>query len=375
MKTLVFLLITLISVSMQGFSAEAPHFYIECEPNGDTAQKYAGSFERVMAYWLTRDFPCVRTTTSGDVRTKLGREKLKQLRGSNEEMASFCEDLPHDYWIRLVLIDYTEGRIMVRATCFNYKKIECIADAGHIRTDNDYASLKEAVNKMSQMLVDMLKEYEICPYYGPLNIEVVSSRDETETFRVNAPCGQDIATVTATQKVNMNLKWELNKYGMHNGDGTVAYDLYENYTTLTDMPCYKCKNGDQGPVRITEIKETEAKAGGLSSRSRFDGKAVKDVHIRIVFFENGTYSLLVKATSDEGTQTDSKEKKVEGMCESESEPKDSKNRRIDVPIQVTLGPYQGTAGDKVLQQKETKDLSQGTEKTTLTVDFTLNRKD
>ncbi len=62
------------------------------------------------------------------------------------------------------------------------------------------------------------------------------------------------------------------------------------------------------------------------------------------------------------------------MCESESEPKDTKNKSIDIPFVEVFGPYKGTAQDKVLSQKETKDVSNGAEKVTVTIDFTLTQK-
>ena len=83
---------------------------------------------------------------------------------------------------------------------------------------------------------------------------------------------------------------------------------------------------------------------------------------------------MIKATSEKGLLKETTEKKVEGICQDESEPKDTKNKQIDVPLVVVLGPYSGNPTDNVLQQNETKDLSQGKEKTTMTIDFTLTQK-
>jgi hypothetical protein len=146
-------------------------------------------------------------------------------------------------------------------------------------------------------------------------------------------------------------------------------------TVESNYPCYKCKNNDQGSAKITETKESEAKTEGLSNESVSEGKQVEDARVKLVFLENGTYTILIEATSKKGVLNETTEKKVEGICESESEPKDTKNKSIDLPLKVVFGPYQGTTKDKVLQQKETKDISQGKEKATLTLDFTLTRKD
>ena len=85
--------------------------------------------------------------------------------------------------------------------------------------------------------------------------------------------------------------------------------------------------------------------------------------------------LTVKARSEKGPMKITTEKKVNGPClnENENEPPDTKTKSIDVPFTAVFGPYKGTPTDKVLSQSEEKDLSQGKEKVTLKIDFTLTR--
>jgi hypothetical protein len=144
-------------------------------------------------------------------------------------------------------------------------------------------------------------------------------------------------------------------------------------TIVSNYSCYKCDNG-QGEAKITETTESEAKTQGLSDESVSEGKQVKDARIKLVFLDDGTYTILVEATSKQGNMKVTTEKEVEGICESESEPRDTKNKKIDVPIKAVFGPYKGSLKDKTLSQNETKDISNGKEKTTLKIDFTLTQK-
>ena len=205
-------------------------------------------------------------------------------------------------------------------------------------------------------------------------VDVKTELEDSQTDNVNCPCGGDVATINTTRKTNATMKWELNKVGKNSCSGTAKYDLNEKMTIESIYPCIKCKNGDQGFTKITETNESEAKVEGLSNESVSEGQQVADARIMLYFLEDGTYNVLVKATSKEGVLKVTTEKKYEGACESESEPKDTKNKSIDIPFVHVLGPYKGTAQDKVLSQKETKDISMGNEKVTLTVDFTLTQK-
>ncbi len=55
-------------------------------------------------------------------------------------------------------------------------------------------------------------------------------------------------------------------------------------------------------------------------------------------------------------------------------PRIRRTKSIDVPITAVFGPYKGTPEDKVLSQNEEKDVSQGKEKSTIKIDFTLTRE-
>jgi hypothetical protein len=363
-------------------------FFMVLEYKGpDENQKFLNGLDDIVYAHFTekvkKNFPCAKVSDHKKIAKLLDIEYQKFLKGTDPNDFSQNPEIGKsydvDFLISTELGTLPGTQFFISMSCIPYRTDDKFPVArSYQRCSLSKTSQGEMIKKIDESIdeiVNKLKEYDICPYYGSVTIEVKSDREESETYQIGAPCDVDKAIVTATTKAIYTLKWELNKYSFRAADGNVTYDLFEKYTTVTNFPCYKCRNGDQGPAVVKEIREKEAKIEGLSKESVSEGKKVSDARIKIVFLEDGTYTLLVKATSKEGPMKDSKEKKFEGMCESESEPKDTKEKRINVPLDVVLGPYKGTIQDKTLHQKETKDLTQGKEKTTVTIDFTLSRKD
>ena len=346
----------------------------EGDQNGKVAEGGLGYFETQAFNKIKETFPCSEINSKSAVAALLGHERMRQLLGSGDDNAlqNIAGSMGCEYLV--VLKIFVAGQSsQVTAYCMDSKNAKTLA---HVTESAPYGnSTLNAIDNVAKKLVDDLKEYEICPYYGPLTIEVKSELDDSKTDYIPAPCGSgDMVTINTTQKSNSTLKWELNKFTVRAADGTANYDLKEKMTIVSNYSCYKCNNGDQGGAKITETTESEAKTQGLSDESVSEGKQVKDARIKLTFLDDGTYTVLVEATSKQGNMKVMTEKKVEGICESESEPKDTKEKKIDVPIKAVFGPYQGSLKDKTLHQKETKDLSDGKEKTTLTIDFTLTQK-
>lgn len=359
-------------------SAEAKtSFFIQTAAEGDKNGKVAegglGYFETQAFNKIKETFPCAEINSTSTVAALLGHERMRQLLGSGDENAleNITGAMGCEYLVALK-IRVTGQNSLVTAFCMDSKKAETLARATE---SGPYGGTLELIDNVVKKMVDDLKEYEICPYSGPLTIEVKSNREESKTDQMPAPCGSgDMVTINTDIKSNSTLKWELNKYTVKAADGTTNYNLKENTTIVSNYSCYRCQ-GNQGAAKITETTESEAKTEGLSDKSVSEGKQVKDARIKLVFLDDGTYTVLVEATSKQGPMKITTEKKVEGICESESEPKDTKNKKIDVPIKAVFGPYKGSLQDKTLHQNETKDLTtDGKEKTTLKIDFTFTQK-
>lgn len=368
------LVITILT--MEFAMAARPKFFIVSKSESDLvdAITVCHAFETDLFKELTQTFPCVDIMDDGSLREMIRVEKMKQLlgAGSDEDLKNIAGAIGSDYLVTFK-VQVLPSQMIMTAKVLEIRKAEVLA-ISQVAGGIGQASANAKI--IARDLTKQLIEYELCPFTGPLTIEVKSELEDTQTDYASAPCGSgDNVTITTTRESNSTLKWELNKYSREGASGTANYDLYEKMTIVSDFSCYKCKNGDQGPVKITETNEQEAKVEGLSNESVSEGQQVDDGRVTLVFLDNGTYTVEVKATSKEGNLKISKEKKVEGMCESESEPKDTKNKKVDIPIKAVFGPYQGTIKDKTLHQKETKDVSQGKEKTTVTIDFTLTRND
>lgn len=374
MKKYIFILIFISGVFAGNTNAAKVKFFVVTQSKSELvdAKTICEVFETALFNDLRAAFPCVDYLNQGALHAILEWERKRALLGSGDDsvLQNLAGAVGSDYLVKFTA-DVIGSQMYLSVFCMDMRKAEVFA-----RTDA-YGTIGQAesnAKKISKDLIKQLKEYEICPYSGPLTIDVKSELDDSKTDNVNCPCGGDVATITTTRKTNATMKWELTKIGKNSCSGTAKYDLNEKMTIESIYPCIKCKNGDQGFTKITETNELEAKVEGLSNESVSEGQQVADARIALYFLEDGTYNVLVKATSKKGVLKVTTEKKYEGACESESEPKDTKSKSIDMPFVEVFGPYKGTAQDKVLSQKETKDISVGTEKVTLKIDFTLTQK-
>jgi hypothetical protein len=347
------------------------YFFIVCKTNSDSLAKYAGEYEKLMASYIEREFPCARVRTQNYIRSKLEMERQNQLMGGETDWSTFCDDLKADYLINLEASEFLSSQIIVSASIIDYKKKESVARDSKYGSNNT-GSLKKLFKEVTEKVVEKLADYEVCPYSGDVTIKIESEKDETKPTNAASPCGGN-ATINTEIKSNATLEWKLKKVKKIQTSGNVTYKMNETYTINSNFPCYICDNGMKGGVQIKETHETEAQTNGLSNDSFFEGKKIEDARISIKFMSDDTYSILIVGTSKKGPMKVTTEKEIKGICGSDSEPKDTKNKQIDIPLSIILGPYKGSSQDKTLSQKETKDLTIGQEKVTLTIDFSLTR--
>ena len=326
---------------------------------------------------MQKYYPCIGITDPKS--TSLCMDELR-LQGTPEfgsrDVGPIIEKIANavanpDFAVKYSMYVNSEESITASVICANSEG-EIIANftedfpTSQMMTDGSIPPVKK--------LVDQLKKHEICPYMGSVNIEVSSKREESSS--TSTPCDAGLIVTDIEINSNSTLRWELKKEDLARTSGTVTYDLKENYKTVISNSCYVCEDGTKGFAKTTETTESEAKVQGLSNESVSEGAQVSDARIRITFLDDGTYLLKVKATSEKGPMKITTEKKFDGPCTSsnENEPPDTKTKSIDVPFTAVFGPYQGTASDKVLSQNEEKDVSQGKEKATVKIDFTLTRQ-
>ena len=335
------------------------------------------TFITAVAIEMEKDYPCVGITDPKSISYCLAELRLQSTpefggRDIKPVVSKIAQALNNpDFAVKFSMYVNSEDLAQANVVCANSEG-EILADFTVPFAPIEIAS--ESTMTPVKKLMDELKKHEICPYTGTVNIEVKSERDESSS--TSTPCGDGSIVINLEIKTNSTLRWELVKESLAGASGTVTYDLKENYNTVTSHSCYVCKDGTRGFAKITETSETEAKVQGLSRESVSNGAQVSDARIRIAFLDDGTYLLTVKATSEKGPMKITTEKKVDGPCtgNSENEPPDTKNKSIDIPFTAVFGPYKGTPEDKVLSQNEEKDVSQGTEKSTVKIDFSLSRQ-
>jgi hypothetical protein len=325
---------------------------------------------------MEKNFPCIGVMDPKSVSVSLAELRLQGTPDfGSRDVGPVISKIANSYANPDLAVKYcmyvnSEQMITASVTCANSEG-EIIAD---FTEDFPISLLGEASIPPVKKLVDKMKKHEICPYTGSVNVEVRSEREESSSSSV--PCDAGLIVTDVEINSNSTLRWELVKEDLARTSGTVTYNMKENYKTVISNSCYICEDGTKGFAKTTETRDSEAKVEGLSNESISDGAQVSDARIRITFLDDGTYLLKVKATSEKGPMKVTTEKKFDGPCLSsnENEPPDTKNKSIDVPITAVFGPYKGTAEDKVLSQNEEKDVSQGKEKSTVKIDFTLTRE-
>ncbi|HNX66084.1 MAG TPA: hypothetical protein PKH02_04325 [Bacteroidales bacterium] len=343
----------------------------ECDIHNTAVAAYTQVLEYTLRKEMKKRIPCSEVYFMSDINIWLSFKRMQQLLGTpgGEDLSAIEGALGVKYLI-ISNANVVGSKLAGSLTCV-YMKDKSVIASGFLTAPSD--NFKECAEQVADKMIKELEEYEVCPYKGPVTIDVDGSKDETTTNYDSGPCGGNV-TITNTVKMNSTLKWNLNKTGRRQTSGTATYNFHENETTVFDYSCYRCKSGNEGAAKITETLESEAKVEGLSNESSYEGTKVEDARVKIVFSDDGTYIVEVEATSKTGYLKETKEKKVEGACSEESEPSDTKSRKLDVPFKVLLGPYKGTPEDKILQQKETKDASNGKEIVTVKIDFTLTRQ-
>ncbi len=374
---LFYMLITfLMNISINAQTGKNSRFFIMCTASGDTSAKYAGSYERTMAYYLVKMFPCVKATTEGDIRTMLGREKLKQILDGNIKMRSFCEYLACDYFINLEISDFLSDQVVVSASCLYYKKVDpMIRFASH--GGRNYADIKNMVSEVSKTLVEKLAKYEICPFKGTINVAIISDKDTTMTETYSVYCNNSDQTYRKEEitKNHTESTWNLEKKNRNWTDGDMHFYSEESYTLSEENGCYKCKSGREGGRIDKEKRSYKVNGKGLSHQSIRDGKEQLDTRSELIFYDNQTYSLKVQGTSLPANADEEIEISAEGTCDNIPNENKTIKQEVTVPLSFVFGPFKGSAIDKVLSHKDTikrKDPVSG-EDVTISYEFNLKR--
>jgi hypothetical protein len=381
MKTVSILFSMVLLFSSAQLPAQKPHFFVECsQAMGDTSQKYAPAFARLVADELKLAFPCVNVNTQSDIVNKLDKLRFQYLMGDIEgDLPSFCDQLAHDYWVHLRLIDYDEGKTMIVARCFKYKKVDCIADAGNIRCANNLPAITEGCRQITKKLIDLLSKFEVCPFTGPVNLTIKSQFDTTSTNQYEVFCNETDQTYRREESIYNSTQsdWQLQRKGIPWASGTMTFKMSETSDLVVENGCYRCPSGRMGGRVYSMKKSFVVEGSGISTESSYKGNKQDDLRIELEFFEDGTYILTARGTSKPAQGDEKEDEKAEGTCDNIPSAPRTYPREVTIPLKVILGPFPGKATDKILTHKDViKRRNPSTnEMETISYDFTLNLKE
>lgn len=386
MKTRCLVLLFLIVIIAGNSFAQRTQFYIKSTVGG----LYPKEIEGLPAYFATlfdnslkEKYSCTTVLTTSDVRDLLGWERQRQLlgSGSEESQKSLAEALGVDYLVSFEVSVAVGEKFIASGTLipmrakpvFPLIKASAYSNYSKESFDQIDANLKEVAKK----LVDGLKKYEICPFKGEINVKITSTKKDKQTEEYPTYCNGVDGTYHKTTTINNYSEndWTIKKIGKESADGTVLFNLSEELTIDEINPCYECSPTKQGQRTYYAKTTTYADIQKSTAGNNSSDIIVDSARVLLNFLDDGTYTVRIKAASKLGSKKTIEEVKAQGVCDNINEPPKKTTNKIDEGLYELLGPFTGTAEDKILSQKDTiKRVDPvSKEETTIEYEFYLTR--
>jgi hypothetical protein len=330
---------------------------------------------------LEKDFPCARVSYLGDINLCLAEMQLLGTPAfGNQDVGPKIKKMLNrlnnaDYWVTYCIYPISETMAIAELKCSDSKGKKIVQFS--INMSIASMSEKDFIEPVKKFVKELSK-YEICPYTGPINVEVKTERTDKETESYPVYCNGMDGMYKLDKSINKTslANWKLNKTDKVETSGTVTYALRDETQIDEQNDCYTCTSGRLGPRWYKETVLKTAKIEGLSNESVAGDQQIEDARAEITFLENGTYTLKVRAASSKGNMKLKTTKHAEGTCSNENPPPVDITQKADIPLNEFFGPFTGTSLDKVLSQKETitREDPVTKEKTTITFEFSLKRE-
>lgn len=334
-------------------------------------------FEENIAIKLSETYSCVSVMTQYELTSTLNNLRKRALlsKGDDETLSTIGSQLVCDYLISVKTTIKGQTAI-INAFCLDTKIVNSLC---RVVLTVPYASLDANVyENVSNQLIDGIKKYEICPFKGDINIKITSTKKDNKQEEYSVYCnkldGYYKKTVTIDNYSESD--WTIKKIKKEQANGTVQFNLSEELTIEEINPCYECSSTKQGQRIYNEKTTTYA---DIQKSTRDDGGSgiiVDSARVILYFLDDGTYTVRVKAASDDGLKKTIKEVKAQGICDNLNKPPQKTTNKINAGLYELLGPFPGTAQDKVLSQKDTikKTDPVSGEEQTITYEFNLTRE-
>ena len=384
MKTKYLFLCIILVFNFSFTLGQKTKFYIRPELVGTRGKEVEGAiglFASIFYDQVIDKYPCAVVTTKADVIDMLGHEKQKQLLGSSTGDNELHNALGCDFLITLKIGILVGDKFSVTAVLIPQRTKPNIptirASAYSDYNENSFSQNEANLKQVAEKILDGLKKYEICPFKGDLNVKIVTTKKETIPEEYSVYCngidGYYKKTVTIDNYSEND--WTIKKVGRETANGTVQLNLSEELTIDEINPCYECSPTKQGQRTYYEKTTTYADIQKSSTSGDGSGIIVDSARVILNFLDDGTYTVRIKAASKQGIKKTIKEVTAQGVCDNSNEPPKKTTNKIDEGLYELLGPFAGTAQDKVLTQKDTitKTLDSGEEQT-ITYEFNLTRE-
>jgi hypothetical protein len=330
---------------------------------------------------LAKYYPCRLVNSEDVVAAMIGFERMRALlgSGSDETLSNIAGSLGCEYVV-VVEIGILVGDIFsVNAKIIPSKTYFSIISAVEYHPYEEKSSKEvDTIDKVAKKLVDGMKNMEICPFKGPVNVKITSSyksNQAPEQYSVYCNGMDGTYKKTTTIEKYSDSDWAIQREGINSATGSFKYSLFDEQTIEEQNFCYECSPTKQGVRTYSEKITTSANVQGLSNESESNGIKVDDARVIITFQDNGTYTLRVKAASKKGIKKRIKVVHAEGVCNNIQSKPDTLRTPVDEGINEIFGPFAGSDRDKVLSQKNTIQRTNPItgEEETITYEFNLKK--
>jgi len=382
MNSLIFSVIMILFISSEIFTqSKQPHFYINSFLTCDTSltqslNQKINFLQEHLAIKLSEVYKCASITTKFEVVSTLKNLREASYLGANidERLSDVAKSTVSDYLVA-INAKVTGQTAIVRVLCMDPKTVKTLANAFiSLPYNNMEVSTYE---KISNDIINGLKTYEICPFKGEITVKVIGTKKDKQTEEYSVYCnGVDgMYHKTTTIDNYSESDWTVRKVGKETASGSVQFNLSQELTIDEINPCYECNPTKQGQRTYYEKTTTYADIQKSSTSGDDLGIILDSARVILNFLDDGTYTVRIKATSKQGEKKTIREVKAMGVCDNSNESPKKTINKIDEGLYELLGPFTGTAQDKVLSQKNTiTKTTESGEEQTIAYEFNLTRE-
>lgn len=211
-------------------------------------------------------------------------------------------------------------------------------------------------HKLIDNFIDDFARLQVCPFKGEVSVVQSSTREKRTTTERPTFCnGQDATFVQRKAWLgSASQAWRLNKTGVIASNGTVKVETTEIEQDAVEDGCHACSSGRRSGGRVSEfMRQIDTRINNLSKATPAGyGQSDADAAVYLLFEEERSFYMEIRAASDRGTRTTTTTTSASGTCDGQAPTTQRAVTEVDASIEVLrLGPFPGKATDKHLKGK------------------------